>query len=323
MTLNQKVTFMGRDRLPERPLDIYEELFCAQGLHYQRKTNDHLPVEVKGPLKGGTFIIPGNISSQFITGLLFACPLLKEDSVIKIIGPLESEGYVDLTLDVLKQFGVMIQKNNHQYIIKGNQIYHPQDVHVEGDFSQAAFFMVAGLIGNAIKLHQLNHLSHQGDRAIIDIIQAMGGELSYLDHYYHVKPSLTEGITIDLSQIPDLGPILMVLAALSAGETTFINGKRLRLKESDRLQVMYDVLKQFKVPVTLSDDTLKVKGVSMLEGDQSFDTHGDHRIAMALMIASCRCNKPIIIKDIHVINKSYPSFLKDFIHLGGSYEELN
>ena len=322
LMLDEAVIFEGQNRLPDRPLDVYETLFKDKGVTYERLTEKHLPIKVKGPLKGGHFRLSGNVSSQFITGLLFACPLLKEDSTIEITDQFESQGYVDLTCDVLKQFGIEIKKEGQQFFIKGNQSYQPQKITVEGDYSQAAFFMVAGLLGQTLTLKKLNPNSLQGDQKIVDIIAQMQGDIQYIENKYVINPSYTKGMTIDLSQIPDLGPILMVLAALTEGQTTFTNAKRLRIKESDRLEVMYQILKKFEVPVTLHDDTLTVTGIKTLKGNQTFETHEDHRIAMALMIASSRVSAPIVIKDIEVINKSYKTFLKDFLSLGGYYETI-
>jgi 3-phosphoshikimate 1-carboxyvinyltransferase len=323
MLLNEIVTFIGIDQLPKRPLDIYEKLFTEKGYHYKRLSKDHLPVEIKGPLKGGTYLVDGNISSQFISGLLFALPMCKEDSIIQINGELESRPYVDLTIDVLRQFDIHIENKASQFHIKGNQSYQPIQASIEGDFSQAAFFMVAGTIGNTITCQGLNPNSLQGDRKIVDLILQMGGKIESDENHYKVYPKKTIAATIDLKHVPDLGPILMVLAALSQGTTRFLNTQRLKFKESDRLNAMMEILIKFGVQTRLINDTLEIDGVSCLRGNQSFDTYKDHRIAMALLIASIKCDAPIIIKDIEVINKSYPNFLEAFSSLGGQYAVIN
>lgn len=318
LLLDTPIVFTGRKRLTQRPLDVYQTLFQDR-VHYQPLSVNTLPLRVEGPLKSGTFTLPGNVSSQFISGLLFALPLLKGTSTIALSTPLESKGYVDLTLDTLKTFGIDIKTKHNLYIVPGSQAYKPQTMRIEGDFSQAAFFMVAGLLNGDIKLKGLNPNSKQGDKTIVEIITKMGGKINY-NHdaaYYHISKSKTKGIRIDLAQIPDLGPILMVLAALSKGVTTFTSIKRLRLKESDRAHVMIDILSKFGIKTTLEDDTLKVYGSNQLKGQQSFKSYDDHRIVMALSVAALKADGPITILDADAINKSYPEFFNDYQALGG------
>jgi len=183
--------------------------------------------------------------------------------------------------------------------------------------------MVAGLIGGPIELTHLNPISKQGDYKIVDIIKEMEGKIDYknLDRRYKVKPSETYGIPIDLSQIPDLGPILMVLAALSSKTTTFSNASRLRIKESDRLDAMYQTLIKFGVDIKMIDDTVIIAGKKKLRGNQTFDSFGDHRIAMAIAIAAIRADGPVTITNADVVKKSYPNFFKVYKSLGGDIRE--
>ncbi|MDI6452676.1 3-phosphoshikimate 1-carboxyvinyltransferase [Peloplasma aerotolerans] len=323
MLLRDKITFTGQGRLPKRPLDVYFDIFKQKHCYYNQLTTDYLPLEVKGQLKPGFYQVQGDISSQFLTGLLFALPLLKKDSVIELITPLESKGYIDLTMDVLKSFGIQIVHIDEFIYIKGSQSYLPQSVTVEGDYSQAAFWMVAGLIGNHIELFNLALDSKQGDKKIIDIIKEMNGNITYksLSKSYVVEPSLTKGATIDLMHVPDLGPILMVLAALSEGTTKFINTSRLRIKESDRLQAMYEVLIKFDVDMEILGDEAIIHGKKILKGHQSFDSYGDHRITMAIAIAAIKADGPVTILNAGVVNKSYPEFFKVYQSLGGAIHE--
>jgi 3-phosphoshikimate 1-carboxyvinyltransferase len=323
MLFDQEITFIGKNRLSERPLDVYYELFNQKNLYYKKVSNNHLPLIVKGKIKPGLFKVRGDVSSQFLTGLLFTLPLLNNDSVIELLTPLESKGYVDLTLDTLKLFGIHILHVDQYFYIKGNQQYVSQEVSVEGDYSQAAFFMVAGLIGDEIKLEKLNPISRQGDSHIVDLIKQMGGSIEYnhFSRYYLVKRSDTYGITIDLSQIPDLGPILMVLAALSKGETRFINYERLRIKESDRLQVMIEVLTKFGVSLYFDNDYLVIIGQESLNGDLIFDSYNDHRIVMAIAIASIKASGKVTILNADVVKKSYPNFFEVYKNLGGLLDE--
>ena len=317
MRFKYEVKFIGERRLFERPLDVYETIF--DHLTFIKEDSS---LTVKGPLKHGHYKIDGHKSSQFLTGLLFALPLVKRDTVIELMTPLQSRSYVDMTLEVLKQSGIHILQKDQFFMIHGNQKYQAIDYDVEGDYSQAAFFFVAGTIGSTITISHLNESSHQGDAKIIQIIKDMGGNIEYKDKQYTVYPSKTKGVEIDLNDIPDLGPILMILAALSEGKTTFKSVERLKYKESDRLSVMMHILNQFGVTLAYQNDTIVIHGQQILKGGLEFDTYGDHRIAMALAIASIKCEGNIIINHPEVVSKSYPDFFEIFKSLGGIYEEL-
>lgn len=318
---NQKIKFIGHGKLPSRPLTVYETLFKHKGYHYKKLGDQELPLEVKGPLKGGHYLLPGDVSSQFLTGLLFALPLLKKDSVIELSTPLESRGYVDLTLDVLRKFGIHILKVDRYYYIKGGQQYKAIDADVEGDYSQAAFFLVAATIGESIGLTNLNPYSKQGDMRIIDIINQMGGYVHQKDDVLVTKPNPTLAMTIDLSQIPDLGPILMVLASLSQGTTKFINATRLRIKESDRLEAMRQTLTAFGVKVEVTaEDIVYITGEKKLKGNLVLDSFKDHRIAMAIAIASIRASGPVTILNAEAVDKSFPNFFEMYQQLGGKID---
>jgi len=324
MLLREEVRFTGHGRLPLRPLDVYFDIFNQKHLYYKKDSEEsNLPLTVKGPIKPGFYQMRGDVSSQFLTGTLFALPLLKKDSVIEMTTPIESKGYVDLTLDVLKMFGIHILSVDQYFYIKGGQSYIPKEVTVEGDFSQAAFWMVAGLIGDEIILKSLNPISKQGDAKIADIIKEMNGDIEYIDRdrIYKIEPSQTYGITIDLSQIPDLGPILMVLAGLSEGTTKFIGCNRLRMKESDRLDAMYQVLTKLGVHMEINGDEAIIQGVNSFKGDLELDTFSDHRIAMAIAIAAIRADGPITINHAEVVSKSYPNFFEIYKELGGQINE--
>ncbi len=312
------ITFDGKERLPKRPLEVYEETF-KDSVHYEYLSSDYLPLKVRGPLKANDFKCRGDISSQFISGLLFALPLLKGDSTITLTTPLESLNYVDMTLDTLKHFGIEVEKKGNQLFIKGNQTYKPRDLKIEGDYSQAAFFIVAGMIAGDITIKGLNPSSLQGDKKIIEIIQSIGGNITYDETVggYHVLKSTLHSTTIDLTDIPDLGPILMVLAAQIQGKTTFKGLKRLVFKESNRLDTMKDIVRKLGAKAWKEKDTLIIEGVPQFKGNQTFDAHDDHRLAMALTIATLKADGPLTIKGASCISKSYPLFFEDFKHLGG------
>lgn len=319
LLINEPITFLGEGRLKQRPLGPYLDIFQKQKIDYQYK--DELPLTVKGLLRPDRFEIPGNISSQFITGLLFALPLLEGDSEIVIKGSLESKPYIDLTIDVLKQFSIQIENKVHEvFHIKGSQNYQPAYYQVEGDYSQAAFWIVAGLLGEEISCKNLKRNSLQGDRVILDIVKEMGGNLSEKDGKIIVKPSKTKGVQIDASQCPDIVPILAVLGALSEGKTEIIRAERLRIKESDRLKAIASELNQLGAEVYEQEDGLIIFGKDYLHGG-IVDSWNDHRIAMALAIASIRCREPVILTNSSTVKKSYPNFFEDFKKLGGKIDE--
>ena len=325
ITSENELVFDGKGKLVDRPLDSYYKIFKEQGLKYEI-TGGKLPLTVNGKLKPGNYEIDGNISSQFITGLLYALPLLEGDSKLIINKNLESKGYVDLTLEILKLAGIEIMNNDYKsFDIRGNQTYKPFDYIVEGDYSQVAFWIVAGIISanrdNEVKCLHVNKNSLQGDREIIEIVTRMGANLEIFDDYVIVKPSKTKGTVIDISQCPDIGPVLTVLAALSEGETRIINGERLRIKESDRITSIKTELNKLGGNVSEEGDSLIIQGVEGFRGGVTVNAWNDHRIAMSLAVASTRCEKEIILEEAESVRKSYPHFWDDFVKMGGEIEK--
>lgn len=325
ITSENELVFDGKGKLVDRPLDSYYKIFKEQGLKYET-IGGKLPLTVNGKLKPGNYEIDGNISSQFITGLLYALPLLEGDSKLIINKNLESKGYVDLTLEILKLAGIEIVNNDYKsFDIRGNQTYKPFDYTVEGDYSQVAFWIVAGIISanrdNEVKCLHVNKNSLQGDREIIEIVTRMGAKLEIFDDYVIVKPSKTKGTVIDISQCPDIGPVLTVLAALSEGETRIINGERLRIKESDRITSIKTELNKLGGNVSEEGDSLIIQGVEGFRGGITVNAWNDHRIAMSLAIASTRCEKEIILEEAESVRKSYPHFWDDFVKMGGEIEK--
>ena len=322
LSSNNKIVFDGKGKLVERPLDSYYKIFDEQGIKYSNN-NGWLPLNVDGQLKSGKYEIEGNISSQYITGLLYALPLLNGDSELKINKTLESKGYIDLTLEILEMSGIKVENNNYKsFFIKGNQKYNPFDYVIEGDYSQVAFWIVAGILGSEIKCLHVKKDSLQGDREIIEIVQRMGANVEIFDDYIIVKPSQTYGTVIDISQCPDIGPILTVLAALSKGETKIINAERLRIKESDRITSIKTELNKLGANVEEVGDSLVINGVERLTGSTELSAWNDHRIAMSLAIASIKCDGEIVIDEAESVKKSYPHFWEDFKKMGGDVEKI-
>nr|WP_312576483.1 3-phosphoshikimate 1-carboxyvinyltransferase [Sedimentibacter sp.] len=314
LVLSEECTFAGSEKLGERPLNIYYKIFEEQKIKY-KTTDGVLPLSVSGTLLGGNYEVSGNISSQFISGLLFALPLIHNNSTIKITDIMESKGYVNLTLDILSKFNVYIENQDYtEFQIQGNSQYKSTNYTVEGDLSQAAFFLVAHEIGNDLKCIGINNDTKQGDKEILNIIE----------RYKSIEKDNLEEFIIDASQIPDLVPILTVLAALKDGITTrIINAERLRIKESDRLKAISCEMNKLGANITELHDGLLIKGLGNLKGNATVNSWNDHRIAMSLAIAATKCEKEIILENYTAVNKSYPLFWNDYKSLGGVIDELN
>jgi len=318
----KEVTFTGRGRLAQRPLDVYCRIFENQGINYCTGP-EGLPITFSGKLKAGIFYVRGDVSSQFISGLLFSLPLLESDSEILVTTPMESKGYVDLTIDVLKKYAIDIDNHNYEYFrVKGNQSYKPANCSVEGDYSQSAFWLVAGILNGNISCANLNPNSLQGDKIIVSILTEMGAALTLDGNSINAQTSQTTGITIDASQCPDLVPPLAVLGALSKNTTRIVNAGRLKIKESDRLKALSTELGKLGAKITEFPDGLEIHGRDLLEGG-TVDSWNDHRIAMAMAVAALRCKNPVIIKNSDSVKKSYPNFWNEFRKLGGIIDEFN
>ncbi len=312
---NINAKFVGHGRLPERPIGVY--LDCLPKAGVKCITSGGLPLEVSGQLRPGRFEIPGNVSSQFITGLLLALPTLHGDSEIVITSELESKSYIDMTLDIMTRFGVAVTETETGYKVYGSQSYRPQDTTIEGDWSQAAFFLSAGALGGDISIENLDIRSCQGDMAILELLRRFGADITVNGRIATSKRKDLHGIDIDAGNIPDLVPILAVVASLSNGITNITGAARLRIKESDRLHAIAEGLNALGADVTELPDGLRIVGVPSLHGG-TVEGYNDHRIVMALSVAAARATEPVIITDSQSINKSYPSFFHDYNNLGGN-----
>lgn len=297
------VTFRGHGRLMERPLDPYFQIFREKGVAW-RQEGDSLTVE--GRLPGGSYSLSGKVSSQFVTGLLLALSLLPEPSEIVITDALESRAYVDMTLSAMAAFGVRAENRDYRrFCLPGGQVYRPQACRVEGDWSQAAFFLGANFLGSRAEVLGMNPDSLQGDRAVISILNRM---------------KFPGDCVVDAGEIPDLIPVLAVCAAGREGRTRFVNAARLRLKESDRLETTADLLRSLGGRADTGPDFLEVTGLGALRGGQA-DSHNDHRIAMAAAVAAAICREPVEVLGAECVAKSYPDFWRDYQALGGRVRE--
>lgn len=302
----------GRGRLPQRPLGPYGAIFHGQGLPFAQ---DETGVSFQGPLAPGDYGLPGDVSSQFISGLLFALPLLPGDSHIRIQPPFESRGYVNMTLQVMDAFGVQAAFLDGLTLrVPGNQRFTAPAAPflVEGDDSQAAFFLTLDAILGDVSVAGLSPHSIQGDRVMGEILARCG-------HVPGQPPRPLAPFVADLGDCPDLGPILMTLGLFCRGESRLLNAGRLRLKESDRGTAMAQELSKLGGQASLAGDEIRIRQ-SRLRPGPALSSHGDHRIAMALAVAALGARIPADIQGAEAVEKSYPDFWKDLAHLGARVE---
>lgn len=299
LTGSSEIKLTGSPVLMARPLGIYEDIAKNQNLGFNI-SNDIL--SVSGPLSAGNYKISGNISSQFVSGLLFSLPLLKEDSTLEIIPPIESKPYIDMTLEALSLFGINIEeKDENIYFIKGNQSYKSAIVNVEGDYSNAAFLEAFNLIGSEVEVLGLNPESLQGDKA-------------YYEMFYKLKNSFC---TFDIADCPDLAPVLFSVAALCHGGK-FTGTKRLKWKECNRGVAMKEELSKCQIKLDIAENEIIVHKGTVKAPTDIISSHNDHRIAMAMTVVLSRVGG--IIDGAEAVNKSYPDFFDNFKKLGGEVE---
>lgn len=311
--LGRAVTFVGEGKLPERPIGEYLRLLPEHNV--ECRTDGGLPLSIEGQLVGGRFEIAGDISSQYITGLLLALPLLDDDSEIVLTTELESKPYVNMTIKVMADYGVEVAQTENGYFIKGRQKYISRDYSVEGDWSQAAFYAVAGALFGRVEMTGVDFNSTQGDKQIADVIERFGARVERGENSLTVYKSNLKGVEIDASDIPDMVPALAVLGAYADGTTVIKGAQRLRLKESDRIESVTYNLKKSGADITPTPDGMIIKH-STLKGAE-LKGFNDHRIVMAMTVAATGAQGESIIDDAQSINKSYPAFFDDYNKLGG------
>lgn len=300
MALMERATFLGTERLIARGISVYEEIFKKQGIAVRKSKTE---IEINGKLKPDTFYVRGDISSQFISGLIFALPLLDGDSKIVITTELESGAYVDITIDALKQFGIEISRSKNEIFIKGNQKYTPKNLSVEADASNAAFLEAFNILGGDVSVLGLNHETIQPDYI-------------YKSYFEKIK-DLTP--TVSLAPCPDLGPVCFALAALKNG-ARFIDTRRLAIKESDRAASMAQELGKLGATVEVHENEAIVSKIDKILENQVLDCHNDHRVAMALACVLSTCGGTLV--GCECVNKSYPNFFDDIRQLGVKWEEV-
>lgn len=295
--------FTGQGRLMERPQKPYFDIFDEKGIFYDLQYG---VLTVRGTLTPGIYALPGDVSSQFVTGLLYALPLLAGDSEIVLTSPLESRDYVAMTLDVLSKFGVQVENENYErFRVPGNQKFRAVDMAIEADWSQAGFWYAAAFLDNAVEITGMAPASSQGDRVVAEL------------YWKLAKPG---DVDIDVSGCPDLVPPLAVMAAVRRGNTKIVNAARLRIKESDRLSAVTQVLRAMGADIAELPDGLVITGQTGLRGGVTVDSFNDHRIAMMAAIAATICTFPVTVRGAECVRKSYPGFWDDYKALGGRLE---
>ena len=314
--LNDGFRISGEGRLPQRPIT---ELISQMEHHGCNFDSPVLPFTVTGILRSGQYYLPGNVSSQYITGLLLALPLLSGDSEIRLETALESGGYVEMTLATLARFKIQVERRSYGYFIPGGQTYQsPGRIMAEGDWSGAAFFLAAGALKGPVICRGLNIDTRQGDYQILDLLRRFGADIRIHGNDIVVRYQTLKGIDIDASEIPDLVPILSVVAAKAKGETRIYNAGRLRIKESDRLAAMCEGLTRIGTDVEEQAEEMRIKGLNEGHGRvASISGYGDHRIVMAMTVAALAAETALVIEDSEAANKSYPDFFKDWVQIGG------
>ncbi len=305
--------FQMEGRLPDRPMAPFEAELEAHGMSIARQGE---LLRVSNALKPGVYRLPGGVSSQYISGLLMALPLLEEDSELIIEGRIESSSYIAMTEEALRLAGIHIEKSGASYRIPGLQRPSlPAKLEAEGDWSGAAPFLCMGALSQqGIEVRGLHAASAQGDRAVLDILQRMGAEIDVTDDGVRVRRGGLRAVDLDASDVPDLVPAVAALAAAAEGCTRISGAARLRLKESDRLQSLTDMLSALGADVQQTDDGLIIKGKKKLRGGRC-SSAADHRIAMAAAVAAGACRSPVRIEDSECVAKSYPRFFGDLDRL--------
>ena len=316
--LGTEAVFHRKGRLPQRPLRPLDEELRSHGMKLREEGE---ALYASGMLTAGDYTLPGNVSSQFISGLLMALPQLPGDSRLTVTGDLESAGYVAMTEDTLAESGIRWQRTGQVWSIPGGQRFHPPRLcQVEGDWSNAAFFLCAGALSRrGVTVEGLSLRSSQGDQAVLRLLRRFGAEVTEREGAVTVRSGMLHGITVDAEPIPDLIPTLSVVAAASVGDSRMENARRLRDKESDRLEGTAALIRDLGGSARVEGDTLIIHGRGGLRGGNA-SVLGDHRLAMAAAIAACACRESVTVDDSRCVEKSYPRFWEDFRQLKG--EEL-
>ncbi len=310
---NSPISITGKGSILKRPLPNIQEPLEQLGVKVF-SNNNYIPVTVKGPLIGGTTNVDGSLSSQFLTGLLMALPVAKNDSIL-YVDKLQSIPYIDITLDVIKSFGIKIKHSNYkEFLIKGNQKYKPTDYSIECDWSGIAFLLVSAAINGDIIVNNINNKSVQGDIAVLDALKRANVNYNISNDTIHVSKSKIKAFCFDATHYPDLFPPLAALAAAANGTSVITGINRLLHKESNRAESIITELNKLGIECKVSDNSMYIKG-GIVKGGVT-DSHNDHRIAMSISCLALIAETPVTINGAECVSKSYTHFFKDIANLG-------
>lgn len=321
-TFSKEATVDCSEGLRKRPIRELIETLEESGLYFKEKG---FPINISGNVTTDFFKISGDISSQYVSGLLLLSSLLDQRSSIYLTTKLESRAYVNITIKVLRDFGIIVNElEEGVFEIYGgrDKILPPKEYQIEGDWSNAAFFLVGGCLGDSINMSGLNLESSQGDKKIVQILKKAGAILTCSDDFISSNRSHLNSFEVDFSETPDLFPILSVVAALSKGQSILKGGERLKLKESNRIESTFQMLKSLGADVKKREDGLIIQGKEILDGG-IVNSFNDHRIVMSVTMASIRCKEPVSIVNAGAVKKSYPNFFEDFKKVGGIFDVIS
>ncbi len=315
--------FRMHGRLGQRPMDVYRDLFVPQGVRWRMGVGCDGAAEltVKGELEPGHYVLPGNVSSQFVSGLMFALPLLEEESTLTVQPPVESAGYIRMTVEALTQSGIALEETApFTWHIPGNQAYQAKDGQLSGDYSQAAVLLCAAALGHDVTVTHLAKETTQGDRAILSCLEKLGAKVAEEESGVTVRADNLTGGVFDMSGCPDIAPILALVCQRAEGESRLIGCGRLRLKECDRLAATVETLNLLGGDAHAEGDTIVIRGVKALKGGVTLPDYNDHRMVMLGAIAAAAAEAPVIVQGVQALNKSWPEFVEVYKTLGGKAE---
>ena len=315
--------FRMHGRLGQRPMDVYRDLFVPRGVRWRMGVGCDGAAEltVKGALEAGHYVMPGNVSSQFVSGLLFALPMLDEDSTLTVEPPVESADYIRMTVEALQQSGIRLEEiAPFSWRIAGNQTYQAKDGRLSGDYSQAAVLLCAGALGHQVTVTGLAQETTQGDRAALAQLASLGAKVQEDAFGVTVTADALHGAALDMANCPDIAPILALVCQMVEGESRLTGCGRLRLKECDRLAATVETLNLLGGNAKAEGDTIVIQGVKALKGGVTLPNYNDHRMVMLGMVAASIAKEPVTVQGVEALNKSWPEFVNVYQNLGGKAE---
>ena len=320
MTVAGGGVFRMHGRLGSRPMDVYRDLFVPQGAQWRMGAGADGTAElmVYGGLTPGSYELPGNVSSQFVSGLLFALPLLEGESTLTVKPPVESAGYIRMTIKAIEESGIRLEETApFQWRIPGFQRYYAPSGRLHGDYSQAAVLLCAAALGHDVTVTGLAADTIQGDRAVLDHLTALGAAVEERDESITVRGGSLHGATLDMHDCPDIAPMLALVCQLAEGESRLTGCGRLRLKECDRLASTVDILNALGGDARVEGDDIVIRGIEKLRGGVTIGDNNDHRMVMLASIAASVAAEPVTVQGVEALNKSWPEYLKVYESLGG------